>query len=304
MRDGIWLVPHEDAGKPSTDSKMPPKITTGNIASITRPRPFLRWAGGKFYLTDALLAFTPPDAHCRRYFEPFLGAGTLFFALGHPRARLSDLNGHLIDCYRAIRDEPAAVARQLRGHARNDSESFYYRVRNEYNRSRSGTSRASRFLYLNRTGFNGVFRVNRQGRYNVPYGRQAKRARFPSTRELVEISDLLRRSRLKVQDYCAALEDTKAGDFVYLDPPYPPLNGTSFFTHYTADRFAIDQQRRVSDCVRDLHRRGCLVMISNADTPVIRKLYKGFRVSRLSVTRYVSSQTVKHRVGEVIITNY
>jgi DNA adenine methylase len=267
------------------------------------PRPFLRWAGGKFYLTSALLGFTPSDVSVRRYFEPFLGAGSLFFALRHEYAYLSDLNGHLIECYRAIRDNPRAVALALRGHAERDCERYYYSVREAYNRSRGGVARAARFLYLNRTGFNGVFRVNLAGVYNVPYGRKSS-PRFPSTVDLTAIAAVLRGARLSTQDYRAAFTRARSGDFVYLDPPYPPLNGTSFFAHYTPDRFGIADQAQVAACARDLDKRGCLVMVSNADTPAVRKLYRGFVVTRLSVTRYVSSSSIKHQVGELVITNY
>jgi DNA adenine methylase len=280
----------------------PTRIRNENDAE-TRPRPFLRWAGGKYYLWDALRHFVPEDVASRRYFEPFLGAGTMFLSLAHPNARLSDLNAHLIECYQAIRDSPDAVARELRIHARNDSEPYYYAVRDAYNRSRAGIARAARFLYLNRTGFNGVFRVNRSGSYNVPYGKKES-PRFPSTLELRAASASLRKSQLTVSDYATALKDTRRDDFIYLDPPYPPLNGTSFFTHYTKDRFGEEDQRAVARMAESLDKRGCLVMLSHADTPLVRKLFRNFAISELSVTRFVTSSSVKHRVDELIITNY
>lgn len=266
-------------------------------------RPFLRWAGGKFYLSKALLQFVPSDVLARKYHEPFLGGGSLFFALRHPNAFLSDLNAHLIGCYTAIRENPAAVSRALRVHARKNSESYYYSVRDLYNRSPDSVARAARFLYLNRTGFNGVFRVNKQGAYNVPYGRK-ERPLFPTPSELRAIAGALRNAKLSVHGYEQAVDRAKSGDFIYLDPPYPPLNGTSFFTHYTRDRFGKEDQERVAAAARDLDRNGSLVMISNADTEVVRRLYRGFVIRRLTVTRYVSSSSVKHQVGELIITNY
>lgn len=268
-----------------------------------RPRPFLRWAGGKFYLWEALRRFVPEDVRERRYFEPFLGAGTMFLNLGHPNARLSDLNAHLIECYLAIRNSPDAVARELLTHAQNDCERYYYAVRDEYNRSRPGIPRAARFLYLNRTCFNGVFRVNRQGEYNVPYGKK-KAPYFPSKDELRSASERLQKSQISVSDYATALGRARAGDFVYLDPPYPPLNGTSFFTHYTKDRFGAEDQRAVARVVESLDAKGCLVMVSNADTPLVRQLFRNFEISELSATRYVTSSSVKHRVAELVITNY
>ncbi len=259
--------------------------------------------GGKFHVAEKLVRFIPGDISQHRYFEPFLGAGSLFLALQHPNAYLSDLNGHLIDCYKMIRDDPGAVHKELKVHASNDSEEYYYKIRDLYNRSRRGKARAGRFIYLNRTGFNGVFRVNRQGAYNVPYGNKAS-PRFPTEKELVDVARSLMSAELSTADYTTALKRAKAGDFVYLDPPYPPLNGTSFFTHYTSDRFGTSDQASVADCVRELDRKGCRVMVSNADTRAIRTLYKGFKITSLSVVRFVSSSAMKHRVGELIITNY
>ena len=285
-------------------ANLPQESAPGNDSvSATAIRPFLRWAGGKFHLAAMLCEFVPDDIQMRRYFEPFFGAGSLFFSLQHPKAFLSDANSHLMECYREVRDHSISVARHLRGHQSKDCEDYYYVVRDAYNRSPPGTARAARFIYLNRTGFNGVFRVNRSGRYNVPYGRK-KSARFPTPAELDGAAALLRTARLRDCDYLKALRSARAEDFIYLDPPYPPLNGTSFFTHYTTDRFDIDNQAKVAACVKELHKRGCLVMISNADTREIRSLYKGFSIQSLSVRRFVTSSSIKHSVDEVIITNY
>lgn len=269
----------------------------------TTAQPFLRWAGGKFHLARVLLGFVPSGARERNYYEPFLGAASLFFSLRPKRAYLSDVNAHLMNCYGVIRDSPDAVAKALRAHAARDSEAHYYEVRELYNRSHGGVSQAARFIYLNRTGFNGVFRVNIKGAYNVPYGRKMK-PRFPSTAELRSVSKSLQTAKLSAQPYDEALATAKSGDFVYLDPPYPPINGTSYFTHYTSCRFGSYDQERVAELFRTLDSRGCLVMLSNANLPVVRNLYKGFARHRLSVTRFVSSQSVKHRVTELVITNY
>jgi DNA adenine methylase len=292
------------ARRRTTKAKVPPRGDARNadVAGIT-PRPFLRWAGGKYHRARLLMRFAPQDVHQRVYHEPFLGAASLFFALIHRDARLSDLNGHLIDCYRAIRDSPLSVWKALREHQAADSEVHYYAVRSLYNRSRKGVARAARFLYLNRTCFNGVFRVNTRGDYNVPYGHKAS-PRFPAVSELLQASAALKRAVLEVQDYETALRAAQKGHFIYLDPPYPPLNGTSYFTHYTADRFGEEDQEKVAAAAMSLHKRGCLFLLSNANTPTIRRLYRGFNVHHLSVTRWVSSSRKKHRVDEVIITNY
>lgn len=267
------------------------------------PRPFLRWVGGKYQLARVLVEFAPSDASERVYHEPFLGGASLFFALQHPKARLSDLNGHLIECYKAIRDHPAEVSRALRRHMSKDDEDYYYRVRDRYNRADVGVSRAAMFLYLNRTCFNGVFRVNRNGEYNVPYGHKESPT-FPSKSELLRVAGALKKAKLAAHGYVRAMKAAKSGEFVYLDPPYPPLNGTSFFTHYTPDRFGPVDQKALAEQVRLLDKRGCLFLLSNADTPLIRRLYRGFRIHPLSVTRFVTSSKTKHRVREVLVTNY
>ncbi len=266
-------------------------------------RPFLRWAGGKYHLASTLMEYAPLDVRERVYYEPFLGAGALFFAMSHGDAHLSDLNGHLIGCYKEIRDNPRAVYNALQRHAMRDSEDYYYATREIYNQSPTGIARAARFLYLNRTCFNGVFRVNMKGAFNVPYGHK-ETPRFPSLPEILQVSLALQKATLKTQDYEKAISSVRKGSFVYLDPPYPPLNGTSYFTHYTPDRFSGEDQEGVAICAEALNKRGSLFLLSNADTPLIRKLYAGFEIYRLSVTRFVSSSREKHRVGEVLISNY
>jgi len=216
---------------------------------------------------------------------------------------LSDLNRHLIECYRFVRDDYITVASYLRLHARENVREYYLRIRDVYNRSGVSAAQAARFIYLNRTCFNGVFRVNRQGTFNVPFGDKPS-PRFPTVEELASVSAALKKARLRVCDYELAIRSAKKGHFVYLDPPYPPLNGTSFFTHYTKDRFGQADQERLARVVKDLDRRGCLVMVTNADTLFVRSLYSGLNLLELSATRYVTCRAVKHRVGELVITNY
>jgi len=266
-------------------------------------RPFLRWIGGKRLLIHRLLPYLPPRFSERRYHEPFAGAASFFFRLAPRAARISDLNEHVIECYREVRDRHKQVAAYLRGHERNNSEKYYYEVRKQYNRSSFGPAQAARFIYLNQTCFNGVFRVNMDGAFNVPYGDKPEPA-FPSTQDLELASKVLKRASLTMADYGTALLKAASGDFVYLDPPYPPLNGTSFFTHYTPDRFDQDNQERLAAFVHDLHHVGALFLMTNADLPKIRRLYSGYQIWELSVTRYVSCKASRYRVKELVITNY
>ena len=227
----------------------------------------------------------------------------MFFALRPREATLSDLNEHLIDCYRFVRDDHREVHSCLLRFARRDSEALYYRVRSEYNESVPCSSQAARFIFLNHTCFNGIFRVNRYGKFNVPYGFKT-RPNFPTADDLAKVSIALRKASLVAGDYEKVLLEADRGDFIYLDPPYPPLNGTSNFTRYTPLRFPPPEQDRLAGVVQRLNARGCRVMITNADTAEVRSLYRGFLFLPIEVTRFVTYKSIKHRVSELVITNY
>ncbi len=265
--------------------------------------PFLRWAGGKQQLKRILLAFLPTDVRERTYREPFLGGGSLFFALRPRAAILSDANKHLIKCYEFVRDQPELVARYLRFHALKNTMAYYYRVREEYNNAEFSAAQAARFIYLNKTCFNGIFRVNSKGKFNVPYGRKESPA-IPTDNDLISIAAILKNASLKASSFEKALDNASKGDFIYLDPPYPPLNGTAYFTHYTIDRFSVQDQTKLADCVNELDRGRCLFMISNADTPLIRRLYQKYELVSLPVIRYLTCKSIRHKVKELVITNY
>jgi DNA adenine methylase len=275
-----------------------------NVNGAVAPvKSFLRWIGGKRQLTARLRPYLPENINDVRYHEPFAGAASLYFAIRPPRASLSDLNRHLIECYKQVRDNHSRIAAYLRVHARKNSKRYYYQVREQYNRCSQGPAQAARFIYLNQTCFNGVFRVNTNGHFNVPYGDKPNPS-FPTAARLRAIARALRGTQLFAEDFEVALRKVRKGDYVYLDPPYPPLNGTAFFTHYTADRFGAANQERLAQAVKRLHKRGARFLMTNAELPSIRRLYGGFRISKLEVTRYVSCKGTRHRVGELVITNY
>ena len=187
--------------------------------------------------------------------------------------------------------------------AEKNSKDYYYQVRDEYNSSGFSPKQAARFIYLNRTCFNGIFRVNKNGGFNVPYGWKEPPA-LPTKQHLYLASEILKNSRIEALDYKLALKDLTSKDFFYLDPPYPPLNGTSFFTHYTADRFRENDQIELASIVDELDRKGALFLLSNADTNLIRNLYKKYNISELSVVRWITSKSIKHKVSELVIANY
>jgi DNA adenine methylase len=273
------------------------------VSQDSPAEPFLRWAGGKRQILDELLRRLPADIDARTYREPFLGGGALFFALRPNRAILSDANPHLIKCYEFVRDKWGTVADYLRAHAARDCESHYYSVRAEYNEAGFSAAQAARFIYLNKTCFNGVFRVNLKGRFNVPYGRKQSPA-IPKRNELQKIALALRSSVLETKSFESVLRSAVRTDFFYLDPPYPPLNDTAFFTHYTTGRFNSIDQKWLADRVRKIDERGCPFMMTNADIGKIRRLYQGFRFSRLPVTRYITCKSKRDVVRELVITNY
>lgn len=291
------LGPHARQSRLATCTQRPAKHT------LRHGDPFLRWAGGKQLLTARLRQYLPADVEARRYHEPFVGAGSLFFALQPKCAVLSDANSHLINCYNRVRHAPRSVARSLREHARKDSAEHYYAVRELYNRSNFSAAQAARFIYLNRTCFNGIFRVNLRGQFNVPYGFKSS-PKFPTADVLCAAATALESATLQSCDFTEALTGTQSSDFVYLDPPYPPLNGTSYFTHYTLDRFGDSDQERLAGAVEEASRRGVAIMMTNADTPRVRRLYSGLCIHKLEVTRYVTCKRVKHKVSELVLTNY
>lgn len=302
--------------------------------ALRRPlRPFLKWAGGKRQLLPALRPYYP--AHFGTYHEPFLGSGAVFFdlaslgALRPCRVRLTDVNGDLIGCWRQLRDRPDAVIAQLHNLAAErlaSPEEHYYQVRDDWFNPRrarilDGGSWAERYttdlaamlIYLNRTGFNGLFRVNSQGLFNVPRGRY-KNPRICDERNLRRTSEAL--SALEaVVDYApyeTVLDVARPRDFVYLDPPYAPLSTTASFTSYTPDRFDADAQRRLQEVVIRLAKRRCHVVLSNSTAPEIAALYDGnaeveqagIRAYKVPARRAINSNATRRGpIQEYVITN-
>lgn len=301
-------------------------------AAGAEPRPFLKWAGGKRQLLPQLRRFYPQ--HFRGYWEPFIGSGAVFFDLcAADRLRdgevvLADSNADLVGCYRAVRDHVDELVVELRrldrGHTAEPS-THYYRVRDdEFNATRRqlrGTaeveslspSLAARLIYLNRTGFNGLFRLNRQGDFNVPMGRYA-RPTICDEPNLRAVSAALRSPGRRIDHgaFDSILAGARRGDFVYLDPPYSPLSETAFFVAYTSHGFSDDDHRRLQEVVVELARRGCHVVASNSTSPLITELYEanaqvkraGLRVYRVPARRAINAKATRRGdVEEFIISN-
>jgi DNA adenine methylase len=263
----------------------------------------LRWAGGKRQILQHLLANVPNDAGDRLYIEPFLGAGSLFFALQPKRAILGDANASLTDTYCQIRDSPKAVLLELRALITAHSSEHYYAVRDQYNASRPSAKQAARFIYLNKACFNGIFRVNAKGKFNVPKGSKDVLS-VPSVEELVSIGRALESAEIAPLDYAETMRKATSMSFVYLDPPYPALNETAYFSHYTVDRFDNASQEKLAFQTNKVHQKGALFLMSNADVPSIRALYKDYQIDELPVRRFVTCKKARIQVSELLIRNY
>ncbi len=272
----------------------PPRLLPASVLDRrARPRPFLKWAGGKTNLLPALLAHVP--SRFGTYFEPFVGGGALFFALVRwgriGRAVLSDINAELIDTYRALKHEVEAVIEHLDTYP-HEAE-FYYALRARNPWTMPLAERAARMIYLNKTGYNGLYRVNKRGQFNVPFGRY-KRPNYKDFDNLRAVARALQGVALRVQSFEAVLEQAQPGDLVYFDPPYDPVSKTARFTQYHASGFGRAEQQRLAEVFRALVARGVYVLLSNADTPFIRSLYQGHaRLIPVQAPRFINSKAHK-----------
>lgn len=264
--------------------------------------PVVKWVGGKTKLLSELVGRMPE--RFGRYYEPFAGGAALFFRLAPRRAVLADSNADLIGLYTALAADAGAVIRRLEQHRTAHDQDHYYATRARWNDpgvSWSAADRAAAFIYLNKTCFNGLWRVNRAGDFNVPIGRYTDPP-ICVPDALRAASAVLARAELRCGDYQEAVADARAGDFLYFDPPYDPVTPTASFTSYTAGAFGADDQRALADTARRLVARGCQVMLSNSDTPFIRSLYRGFRVERVKCARAINSNAAKRgEVDELVI---
>jgi DNA adenine methylase len=266
-------------------------------------RPFLKWVGGKGQLLGQMGPLLPP--RYGRYFEPFVGGAALFFSLRPPRATLTDVNAELVDCYRAVREHVEDVIHALDQHRY--EEEHYYAVRAKDPAVLSLAARAARTIFLNKTGFNGLYRVNRSGRFNVPFGRYVNPGfRHPdSLANLRACARALRDVTIEVRDFTDVLRRARAGDFVYFDPPYVPVSTTSDFTSYVPGGFGADDQARLAGVFAKLAAKGVHVMLSNSDTPEVRALYARFRIDRVLASRSVNSNVTRRgKVGEVVVRSF
>ena len=282
------------------------ELTLLNQSTGIRPRPFLKWAGGKRQLLPELFARLP-DCFAA-YHEPHVGSGVLFFELASrgalPQAYLSDVNPSLIDTYVAVRDQVEDVIAVLKKHQRKHDQDYYYLVRAIDPSRLSLAGRAARIIYLNKTCYNGLYRENKSGQFNVPFGRY-KNPTICDAVNLRAVSRALQGADIARRNYDSVRDWAKPGDFVYFDPPYHPLSATSSFTAYDRKGFSEDDQRGLRDVFGELAQRGVHVMLSNSDTPLIRELYAGFNIGRVYASRSINSKGNRRgKIAELIIRSY
>jgi len=261
------------------------------------PQPFLKWPGGKRWLWGTLQPLLP--SRFNRYFEPFLGGGAIFFALHPRRAILSDINQELINAYTQIRDNVDGVIKSLSKLAIN--RRTYHRIRNL--NPNDNIEKAVRVIYLSKTAFNGMYRVNRQGLFNVPFAGQQHRRLF-EVEALTTASALLQGRELRVRDFAESLAATRAGDLVYCDPPYTVLHDNNGFLRYNESLFSWADQKRLAEMAKVAARRGARVIVSNARTDHVRALYPGFDALTVYRPSCVSARSdSRRRVSEFLFVS-
>jgi DNA adenine methylase len=272
----------------------------------SQPQPFLKWAGGKRQLLHVIRSYIPRQF--KTYYEPFVGAGAVLFDLRPDQAVINDINEELINCYRVIKESPEALLKDVRKH-RNEKEYFYsIRAldRSSNYKTLSPVERASRVIYLNKSCYNGLYRVNSKGEFNTPFGRY-KNPQYVQEETILAISRYLNRNSVEIKNtsFDAVVETAEKDDFIYFDPPYDPVSETASFTSYSLSPFGRKEQVYLKETADLLGRRGCKVMLSNSATEYIQELYKEYYQIRVPASRSINSVgSSRGKIDELLILNY
>jgi DNA adenine methylase len=279
-----------------------------------KPTPFIKWVGGKRQLLKQFreLGLYPPDNFdpCKStYFEPFVGGGAVFLDLSPQKAVLSDMNYELITAYNIIKDNVGGLIKSLKKHK--NTKEYFLKMRAKNINRLSDIEIASRFIYLNKTCFNGLYRVNKKGGFNTPFG-SYNNPLICDEENLRKISKKLKNVKVLHKDYKEVVKKAKKGDFIYFDPPYAPLSPTASFTSYTKEGFGEHQQIELRDTFYKLHKKGCFVMLSNSNSDFINKIYKELakkdkkiKINKVGANRMINSDATKRgKIKEVLVINY
>jgi len=269
------------------------------------PKPFLKWAGGKRQLISQMDPFFPIKFN--KYIEPFVGGGAIFFYLLPKRAILMDINQELINVYNVIKNNIKELINSLKKHI--NEQEYYYKIRNldrdpSIYESLTNVEKASRTIYLNRCCYNGLYRVNSKGQFNVPFGRY-KNPQLCDEKNLIAVHKALKNVEIVNASFEKCLDFAEKDDFIYFDPPYVPISSSSNFTSYTKDNFGREDQIKLLDVFKALDERGCKVMLSNSYNDFILDLYKGYKINILQAKRAINSDAKKRgEIRELLITNF
>ncbi|MBD2081490.1 DNA adenine methylase [Leptolyngbya sp. FACHB-17] len=279
------------------------------VQSPGLPRPFIKWAGGKNQLISQYVSYFPK--RYQNYYEPFVGGGAIFFHLQPATSLLIDINLELVNVYRCVRDQVEELINRLEQHHQQHCPEHYYQVRaqiaasDDWFYAGNNVDRAARLIYLNKTCFNGLYRENSKGHFNVPIGSYKKPGIYDP--EVLRADSIaLSTAEIKPGSFDQVLQSAhSSNDFVYFDPPYYPISSTSNFTAYNRYSFSEDQQVQLRDVVTELSDRGVKVMLSNSDCSFIRELYKEFNIHTIYATRNINCNAEKRgKITEVLVTNY
>ncbi|MFO1444338.1 DNA adenine methylase [Bacillus sp. Bva_UNVM-123] len=273
---------------------------------ITQVQPFLKWAGGKRQLLPEIRKYIPTKINT--YYEPFIGAGAVLFDIQPEKAVINDINIELVNVYQVIKSNADELIEDLKKHE-NDKE-YFYEIRNldrtPAYMELSPIERASRIIYLNKTCFNGLFRVNSKGQFNVPFGKY-KNPQIVNEHVIRAVHSYLSTNDVQIlnTDFEKVVEGAKEGDFIYLDPPYDPVSSTSSFTSYSLDGFNREDQQRLKNLFVELDRRGCNVLLSNSATDFIKELYEDYHIEIVSASRHINAKASgRGKIDEVLVMNY
>ncbi|MDZ7660918.1 Dam family site-specific DNA-(adenine-N6)-methyltransferase [Thiohalophilus sp.] len=261
-------------------------------------RPFLKWAGGKYEIAQKIRKYLPEG---KTLIEPFVGAGAIFLNTDYPKYTLNDVNQDLINLYKSIQENGDTFIKDARKlfSEKNNTATAYYRLRDKFNNTDDHYQRSLIFLYLNKFGYNGLCRYNKSGGFNVPFGRH-KNPGFPE-KQLIVFSENSKKAKFVCEDFGKTFNRARKSHVIYCDPPYAPASETAYFSDYATGGFDLDDQERLANIARKTAGKGITVVISNHDTKLTRKLYKGAKIIKLDVRRNISCNSTNRRNANELI---
>jgi DNA adenine methylase len=260
--------------------------------------PILKWAGGKRQLIPELKKYIPTKFN--KYIEPFFGGGALFFHLAYNNSIINDNNPEIINLYQEVSKRPKLIIEELEKYKNN--EKFFYALRNSS--PKTSIKKAARTIFLNRTCFNGLYRVNKKGQFNVPYGK-SQNINFVDKKNLLLASKILKKTKIYNLDYKFIMQKfCKKKDFVFLDPPYLPISKYSDFKRYTKEQFHLNDHIELSEHYKELDKKGCYLILTNSNNEIINKLYREYKIRIIKTKRNINSNGLKRTGEDIIITNF